>query len=79
MTDDNHNILRIPGQNQSVFPDEINDFTIAKLIIDTAGFVESNNQDISAKLGSGLTFDDNNAIELDDAIKIRLNCNNEPD
>lgn len=34
---------------------------------------------IEAKLGSGLTFDDNNAIELDDAIKIRLNCNNEPD
>ena len=79
LTDDNHNILRIPGQNQSVFPDEINDFTIAKLIIDTAGLLDNNDKVITAKLGSGLTFDDNNAIELDDAIKIRLNCNNEPD
>lgn len=34
---------------------------------------------ISAKLGTGLTFDDNDAIELDDTIKIQLNCNNEPD
>ena len=34
---------------------------------------------INAKLGTGLTFDANDAIELDDTIKIRLNCNNEPD
>ena len=79
LTDQNHNLPRIPAQEQNVAPDDFIDFTVAKMIIDTAGFVESNNQDISAKLGSGLTFDDNNAIELDDAIKIRLNCNNEPD
>lgn len=79
LTDLNHNLPRIPGQEQNVVPDDINDFTVAKMIIDAAGFVESNNQDISAKLGSGLTFDVNDAIELDDAIKIRLNCNNEPD
>lgn len=34
---------------------------------------------INAKLGIGLTFDANDAIELDDTIKIKLNCNNEPD
>lgn len=34
---------------------------------------------ITAKLGIGLTFDANDAIELDDTIKIKLNCNNEPD
>ncbi len=34
---------------------------------------------ITAKLGIGLTFDTNDAIELDDTIKIKLNCNNEPD
>ncbi len=34
---------------------------------------------ISVKLGTGLIFDANNAIELDNAIRIKLNCNNEPD
>jgi hypothetical protein len=34
---------------------------------------------IYAKLGTGLTFDANDAIELDDTIKIKFNCNNEPD
>jgi hypothetical protein len=63
LTDDNNNILRIPGQNQSVFPDEINDFTIAKLIIDTAGLLDNNDKVITAKLGSGLRFDSNDAIE----------------
>ena len=33
---------------------------------------------IKAKIGTGLTFDSNDAIELDDSIKLRLNCNNEP-
>ena len=32
---------------------------------------------IKAKIGVGLTFDSNDAIELDDSIKLRLNCNNE--
>lgn len=65
LTDDNNNILRIPGQNQSVFPDEINDFTIAKLIIDTAGLLDNNDKVITAKLGSGLRFDSNDAIETE--------------
>ena len=65
LTDDNHNILRIPGQNQSVFPDEINDFTIAKLIIDTAGLLDNNDKVITAKIGSGLRFDSNDAIEVE--------------
>ena len=65
LTDDNHNILRIPGQNQSVFPDEINNFTIAKLIIDTAGLLDNNDKVITAKLGSGLRFDSNDAIEVE--------------
>ena len=34
---------------------------------------------INAKLGTGLSFDSNDAIELDNAIRIKLNCNNEPD
>ena len=34
---------------------------------------------ITAKLGTGLSFDSNDAIELDNAIRIKLNCNNEPD
>lgn len=34
---------------------------------------------INAKIGTGLTFDTTDAIELDDTIKIKLNCNNEPD
>lgn len=34
---------------------------------------------ITAKIGDGLSFDANDAIELDDTIKIKLNCNNEPD
>jgi hypothetical protein len=63
LTDDNHNISRIPGQNQAVYPDEINDFTIAKLIIDTAGLLDNNDKVISTKLGSGLRFDSNDAIE----------------
>lgn len=37
-----------------------------------------NNNVINAKIGIGLTFDSNDAIELDDSIKLRLNCNNEP-
>lgn len=36
-----------------------------------------NNNVINAKIGIGLTFDSNNAIELDDSIKLRLNCNND--
>ena len=36
-----------------------------------------NNNVINAKIGIGLTFDSNDAIELDDSIKLRLNCNNE--
>lgn len=33
---------------------------------------------LSAKIGTGLTFDSNNAIELDNSIKLRLNCTNNP-
>lgn len=65
LTDLNHHLPRIPGQEQNVAPDDINDFTVAKMIIDAAGFVESNNQDISAKLGNGLSFDSNDAIQAD--------------
>lgn len=34
--------------------------------------------DIQAKLGVGLRLDSNDAIELDDSITIRFNCNNDP-
>lgn len=48
-------------------------FQLYHVIYNTSGKI------INAKLGSGLTFDANDAIELDDTIKIKLNCNNEPD
>lgn len=48
-------------------------FQLYHVIYDTSGKI------INAKLGTGLTFDANDAIELDNAIKITLNCNNEPD
>lgn len=51
---------------------------IARAIIDAADIIPSGTKVISTKIGVGLTFDSNDAIELDDSIKLRLNCNNEP-
>lgn len=48
-------------------------FQLYHVIYDTSGKI------INAKLGTGLSFDSNDAIELDNAIRIKLNCNNEPD
>lgn len=51
----------------------------------TGTFIRSNTpvyidgpDSINAKLGVGLRFDVNDAIELDDSITIRFNCNNDP-
>jgi hypothetical protein len=49
----------------------------AKYLIDTAEPIIA--QQISAKLGEGLTFDDMGAIELDETTKIKIFCNNDPD
>lgn len=49
----------------------------AKYLIDTAEPIIA--QQISAKLGEGLTFDDTGAIELDETTKIKIFCNNDPD
>lgn len=65
----NEGVLDITQDN----PDALNELTIH--FRDDV----SKNITIDAKLGVGLTFDTNDAIELDDTIKIKLNCNNEPD
>jgi hypothetical protein len=59
-----------------VFPLNTSDEDMAKAIIDAAYVVDTDT--IQAKLGVGLTFDSNDAIELDDSITIRFNCNNDP-
>ena len=61
----------------TIYPAGSSIVDIAKDIIDLANLASVGHV-INAKLGTGLSFDSNDAIELDDSITIRFNCNNDP-
>ena len=65
VTDSSGHMQKLPGNYSVATEEDLQN--IARAIIDAADIIMSPSKTISAKLGSGLQFDSNNAIELDKA------------